>query len=190
MRGGSRPSLPFFDVEVTIHDREFDVSEHHKPTFWGARLHFKITAPMPWKRGIITCLMHCAYSYSSNDPLLETEINFIISLFKRNGYPTSFILKVIDRFINIFTNNNQQFSTDSPNSTHNSNPYLTLPYIGTPSIKLGKLIDALSRDRLSTDIRIAKQTFEIIFHFNLKYSLCALFCSNIVLVTRTRHTSV
>ena len=135
---------------------------------------------MSWKRGLNNCLLHRAYLYSSNDSLLKTEINCIISLFKRNGYPISFILNVIDKFKNKFKNLNRQFPTDFSNNTPNLNPYLTLPYVGTPSIKFSKRLAALFRDRLNTDIKIAYQTFKKISCFNLKSPLPALSCSNVV----------
>ena len=82
-------SLPFLDVEVTIRDRKFNIRMHHKRTFTGVLLHCNSIASLTCKRGLITCLLHNAYSYSSKDSSLKTEINFIILLFKRNEYPTS-----------------------------------------------------------------------------------------------------
>ena len=75
-----------------------------------------------------------------------------------------------------FNNHNQQSPFDSPNI----NPYLTLPYIGTPSIKFHKRIALLFRNRLGTDIKIIYQTFKIISCFNLNFPLPAFFCSNVV----------
>ena len=80
--------LQFIDVEVTIRDRKINIRVHHKRTFTNVLLHFNIIAPLSWKRGLITCLSHSAYSYSSKVSSLEIEINFIIFLY-RNGYPTS-----------------------------------------------------------------------------------------------------
>ena len=125
-------------------------------------IHFHSIAPFLWKRGLISCLLHCAYLYSSNNSLLKTEINCIISLFKRNSYPISFILNVIDKFKNKFKNQNQQFPSNFFNNTSNLNLDLTLPYIGTPSIKFSKRLAALFCNRLSTDIKIVYQTFKII----------------------------
>ena len=150
----SGPSLPFLDVEQASCDGEFNISVYRKPTFTGVLLYFNSIAPLSWKRGLINCLLHRAHLYSSNDSLLKTEINRIISLFKRNRYPISFILNVIDKFKNKFKNQNQQFPTDSSNNTSNLNFYSTLPYIGTLSIKSRKRLAALFRDRLSTDTKI------------------------------------
>ena len=75
-----------------------------------------------------------------------------------------------------FNNHNQQSPFDSPNF----NPYLTLPYIGTPSIEFHKRIALLFRNRLGTDIKIVHQTFKIISYFNLNFPLPAFFCSNVV----------
>ena len=47
-------------------------------------------------------------------------------------------------------------------------------------VTIGKRIAALFRDRLGTDIKITYQTFKIISYFNLKFSLPALFCLNVV----------
>ena len=105
----SGPSLPFLDVQLTICDGEFNICVYRNPTFTGVLLHFNSIAPLSWQRGLINCLLHRAYLYSSNDSLLKTEINCIISLFKRNGYPISFILNVIDKFKNKFKNLNRQF---------------------------------------------------------------------------------
>ena len=122
-------------------------------------------APLSWKLGVITCLLYRAYLYSSNHLLLKTKINFINSLLKRNGYSISFFLNVIHKS-NKFSNHNQRSPADSP-TIH--------PYIGTPSIKFGKRIAALFRDRLGTDIKIAGQTFKIISYFKLKFSLPLFF---------------
>ena len=85
-----------------------------------------------------------------------------------------------NKFKNKFQNQNRQLPADSSNNTPNLNPSLTLPHIGTPSIKFGKHIAALFCNRLGTDIKIAYQTFKIISYFNLKFPLPALFCLNVV----------
>ena len=105
----SRPSLPFLDVEVTICDTELSGSEYRKQTFTGVLFHFNSIAPLFWKRGLITCLLHRGYLYSLNDSLLKTKINFVISLFNRNGYPISFTLNEIDKFKNKFNHHSKQF---------------------------------------------------------------------------------
>ena len=123
----SSPPLPFFDVELTICDAEFNVRVYRKPTFTGVLSHFNSIAPFSWKRDIITWFLHRAYLYSSNDSSLKTENNFIITLFKRNDYPISFILNMMDKFENKFNIYDRQFTADSSNNTTNLNPYLTLP---------------------------------------------------------------
>ena len=74
------PSLPFLDVEVTISDEEFDIC------LSSVLLYFNSIVPLSRKRGLITCLLHRAYSYSSNDSLLKTEIKFFF--FYSNGVDT------------------------------------------------------------------------------------------------------
>ena len=135
---------------------------------------------MSWKRDLITCLLHRADVYFSNGSLKKTKINFFTFLFKRNGYPISFTLDVINKFKNKFQNHNRQLPADSSNNTLNLNPSLTLPYIGTPSIKFSKHIAALFCDRLCTDIKNCYQTFEIVSYFNLKFPLPALSWLNVV----------
>ena len=73
----SSPSLPFLDVEVAICNGKFCISVYPQPTFTGVLLHFNSIAPLSWKRGLITCLLPCAYLYSSNYSLLKTETIFI-----------------------------------------------------------------------------------------------------------------
>ena len=146
-------SEPFLDVKLTICDGEFNICVYRKPTFTGVLIHFDGIAPLPWKQSFINCLLYGAYLYSSNDSLPKTKINCIIFLFKRNGYLISFILNVIHKFKNKFKNQNRQFPTDSLSNTPDLNLYLTLPYIGTPSIKFSKRLAALFHDRLSTDIK-------------------------------------
>ena len=86
---------------------------------------------------------------------MRTEIDFIMSFFKRNEYGTSFVFIVISRFMNKCNNHNQQSCTDSADNSSNLNRYVTVSYLDTPSIKLGKHIAALFRDRVGTDIKIA-----------------------------------
>ena len=64
----------------------------------------------------------------------QMDKTFLPRFNKPNKYTMSFVFTVIDRFKNKFNNHSQQFLADSPNTTTNLNPYLTLPYIGTPSI--------------------------------------------------------
>ena len=136
--------------------------------------------PLSWERCLVTCLLHRAYLYSSNDSLLKTEINSTIFLFKRNCYQISFIINVIDKFENKFNNNNRLFPADLPSNTSNLYHYLSLPYIGTPSIKSGKSIAALFSDKFGTNIKITYHTFKIVSYFYLKVFLPSLFCSNVV----------
>ena len=82
--------------------------------------------------------------------------------------------------MNKFNYHHQQSPNAFPNDTPNLSPYSPLPHIGTLSIKLGKNIAALLRDRMVTDIKLVYQTLKIISYFNLKYPLPALFCSNVV----------
>ena len=42
----SGPSLPFFDVELTICDGEFNIGIYRKPAFAGVLLHFNSIAPL------------------------------------------------------------------------------------------------------------------------------------------------
>ena len=64
-------SLPFLDVEKTIGDREFDVSctvfQLLPMYFNGNTYSGNGIAPLSWKRGLITCLLHRAYLYSLNE---------------------------------------------------------------------------------------------------------------------------
>ena len=75
------------DEEETICDGEFDVSVYRKPTVSGVLLHWDSVEILSWKQGLINGLLRRGSSYSFNDLFLKTEINFFISLFKRNGYP-------------------------------------------------------------------------------------------------------
>ena len=64
--------------------------------------------------------------------------------------------------MNKFNNHNQQSLAESPNNTLNLKNYLIHSYISSRSVKLGKGIAALMRDRLGIDIKIAYQTIKII----------------------------
>ena len=136
--------------------------------------------PLSWERCLVTCLLHRAYLYSSNDSLLKTEINSTIFLFKRNCNQISFIINVIHKFENKLTTITDYSPPDLPSNTSNLYHYLSLPYIGTLSIKSGKSIAVLFSDRLGTDIKITYHTFKIVSYFYLKVFLPSLFCSNVV----------
>ena len=66
----------------------------------------------------------CLFVYINRLITQTQKINFIISLFKRYGYQTFYILK--DQFANKFNKHNQQLPIDFPNNTPSLNLCLCL----------------------------------------------------------------
>ena len=87
-------SLPFLDVNVEFSNGTPVFSVFRKPTHTGLLLNFTACCPIAWKRSLVRCLIMRAFSICSNWTLFHKEICNLRNIFKTNGYPFSFSIKL------------------------------------------------------------------------------------------------
>ena len=142
-------------------------------------------APSKWKKALIRGMVNRAYNLSSNIEYFESEVKNIQQILQKNGYPIRLIKKICDEFIESQDINANSFVT---NNCNNENPkrakdekvnYLTIPYVGKPSLKLQQKI---RKEMMKENIPIfaAYTTTKVGSYFNLKSKCANLFSSNVV----------
>ena len=126
--------ISFLDVLVHRHPNgEISTSVYRKPTFSGLYLKWDSFVPKRFKRGLVSCLLYCAWRLCSSYELLHHEIDFIETTLLSNGYPLSFLSSCINNFLKKNLSN-----SPVPLPTYGSEKrksFLTLPYCGKNSLK-------------------------------------------------------
>ncbi|CAH8568118.1 unnamed protein product [Dicrocoelium dendriticum] len=84
-------SMSYLDVQISRRsDGSVQRSVHRKTTWNGQYTHFASFVPLSQKRKLVRCLTERARRICSED-MLSDELNFVRSLFDRNGYPERFV---------------------------------------------------------------------------------------------------
>ena len=89
----------FLDIKITKELNSFSTSVYRKPTFSGLFTNFDSFIPLSYKTGLIWSLLYRAFSLCSSFELFHQEILKSKDIFKRNGYPTSFIDNCVKRVL-------------------------------------------------------------------------------------------
>ena len=137
-------SLPFLDVNVIRDVNMFMTSIYRKPTFSGVYTNYDSYLPTIYKQSLVSTLLFRAYTICSNWNLVSCEMNNIKSIMLKNGYPESFIDRLISSFISKLYSKKQQPPDDNPKKSFQ----IFLPYLGTFSKRIEKKIKASLRTNL------------------------------------------
>ena len=92
--------MSFLDIKITRELNSFSTSVYRKPTFSGVFTNFDSFIPLSYKTGLIWSLLYRAFSLCSSFELFHQGILKLKDIFKRNGYPTSFVDNCVKRFLN------------------------------------------------------------------------------------------
>ena len=123
--------MSFFNIKITRELNSFSTSVYHKPTFSGVFTNFDSFSPLSNKTGLIWSLLYRAFSLCSSFELFHQEILKLKDIFKRNGYPTSFIDNCVERFLDKVFIKKKSFLTASKKEL-----VCVLPFIGKKSLQL------------------------------------------------------
>ena len=121
--------MSFLDIKITRELNSFSTSVYCKPTFSGVFTNFGSFIPLSCKTGLIWSLLYRAFSLCSSFELLHQEILKLKDIFKRNGYPISFIDKCVKRFLDKIFIEKKTFLTSSKKQL-----VCVLPFIGKKSL--------------------------------------------------------
>ena len=108
----------------------FTAKVFRKTTYTGLILNFTAMCPKKWKVGLIHCLLHRAYTISSDWNLFSQEIDFLKDIFTKNGYPVDLFFSCLKKFLNVKCGDIKmdKISDDKVETI------FSIPYIGLPSV--------------------------------------------------------
>ena len=136
-------SLPFLDIKINQNqDGTLTTSVFRKPTYSGLYLNWRSYVPKQYKLGLVRCLLHRAWSICSSSELFESEVSFIRSILRANGYPLNFLNSCIIKF------KKMKHNDIVPDSGVQFGPklkdvYINLPFKGEQSSKIKKQLSRL-----------------------------------------------
>ena len=134
--------------------------------------------PVQWKTGLVLGLLHRAFLVCSSWSLLHAEIEKIIDILKSNGYPHSFLYRIVRQFLNKkFQTSNTHQTNQIPESTKKYT--FSIPFLGTPSLLLKKKLVKIFQ-RYSFKINVVFHSFKVRNYFSLKDKSNRLLRSSLV----------
>ena len=159
--------LPFLDTCVSLPSKEGDTyttKVFRKSTYTGLMLNFSCLCPKKWKFGLVQCLLHRAYLISSDWHIFSKEIDFLKSVFVKNGYPVDFFFACVNKFLN----NKYDTVSNAKIVEEKVETIFFVPYVGLPSMIFGRKIRELLSRNYGIDVRIVYSTFKVKNYFSLK----------------------
>ena len=146
-------TLPFLDVEITKTDTEFLTGTYRKPTFSGIYSNYRSFIPIEYKFGLVTTLLYRSFELVSDYVKLDSEIENLKEILKRNRYPNGFIDKVIYKFLHIKSTPKTMIPTVPRRKIR-----IVLPFLGQTSCTIKKKLKQLFRMIPSCQLEVIYQT--------------------------------
>ena len=176
-------TLPFLDTEICIKNGNFESWVYRKKTNTNVILNCFSLCPNTWKRGLVACFLHRAWTVCSTRALFLQEVNKLREMFTKNGYHVNFFNKLYKSFMlkkqNIVTN--QDISLTSMSSDDESKFYvIVIPFVGKPSLLFKKRLASIFKDCLDVTVRSVFDSFKVKNYFSLKSKTPAYLISNVV----------
>ena len=113
---------------------------------------------------------------SSNWSIFSQEIEFLKTVFVKNGYPVDFFYSCVNKFLN----NKHDVNSNVKVSEEKVEAMFSIPYIGLPSVIYGRKICKLFKMYYGIDIRIVFTTFKVRNYFSLKSRTPVSLLSNVI----------
>ena len=156
--------MSFLDIKITRELNSF-IFVYRKPTFSGVFTNFDSFIPLSYKTGLIWSLLCRAFSLCSSFELFHQEILKLKDIFKRNGYPTSFIDNCVKTFLDTVFIKKKTFLTASKKQL-----VCVLPFIGKKSLQLrSRLVKSIQGNLQFWSLKVVFQSpcklRSLLFHF-------------------------
>ena len=172
-------SISFLDCWIDITDNNVTCSIYRKPTYTNLILSYFASCPFSWKKGLIYCLLHRAYTLSSSWELINTEISNLKNIFSLNGYPLNLFYNCVNSFLNKRFPDNH--SSSSPIIHTPPNIVFSIPFVGKHSVTFKRTILKLCRQYFkSVTFDCTFSSFKVSNYFVLKPCVPKLLSSGVV----------
>ena len=146
-------TLPFLDVEVTLHDCFIETWVYRESTNTGVLMNFNAVAPVQWKRSLITCLLNRAFIVCSTYVLFHDEVKRLKAIIISNAYPADFFDNVSRRFLQSL-GGSQVGAVSETTCSEEPCVYLRVVYVGGPSHNFGKRLGTLICDKYGVEVKV------------------------------------
>jgi len=154
-------TINFLNVNIISENNKFIFNLYHKPSFSGRYLHFLSNHPNIHKRGMIYGLVDKMWRLS-HPKFHQTNLEHIIKILLKNGYPINYIFKNINNRLTFLLNN----TTNVLNRTNNQNNeaqkkkvFLKIPYINNTT---NKFLNVAKKHELNTIFTVDNKLTKII----------------------------
>ena len=157
--------LPFLDVNVYRDTDKFSSTVHRKHTFSGVFTNYNAFMPEIYKTGLISTLLYRAYMINSSFLTLHDEVEKLKKIFRKNGYPMSFIDKCVFAFFNKI-----YLKKDPVHTVPKKEFVMVLPFLGSVSWNVKNNLMRSFRNNLPfCNLKIVfKTTNRLSSYFNFK----------------------
>lgn len=129
MEEGVDNKINFLDTTIIVKDNNIIFDWFHKPTYSGRYLNFESRHPLCQKRGTVISLIDRAFRLSH--PIFhQKNLEFVVCILLRNGYPLSFIFSILAERIKtlIFSGDNDKNTETNITDTH-TKFFFNIPYV-------------------------------------------------------------
>ena len=130
-------------------------------------------APTKWKFGLILCLLNRVWDICSSVTYFDQEVSKLQKMFASNGYPVQFFKSALERF-------RKSKTKSKDTNSENDLVSIKIPFIGSPSIKLSKLLSDIFNDTFGITLSPVFTSFKVKNYFSLKSRTPKFLCTNVV----------
>ena len=173
-------SIAFLDTYISVADGQFTSNVYRKVTNTNVLLNALAVCPEEWKRGIIYCFLHRAWTVCSSRHLFNLEVSKLIDIFTSNGYTLSFVKRIVHRFVTKKETGPTNSLNDSEEEDEPTRFVMMIPFAGKPSLLFKRQISKIFKDKLDVELRCVFQSFRVSNYFSLKSQSAACLLSNVV----------
>ena len=174
-----KSSISFLDTHISLptNDGEtFTSRVFRKATYTGLLLNFDAICPKRWKVGLVKCLIHRAYLICSSWKLFTEEIEYLRTIFVKNGYPEHIFWSCVRSFVH-----NRFKRTAKDNIKQDGvETIFCIPYLGLPSMVYGRKIREQFKSFFGIDVKIVFKSYKVKDCFSLKCQTPLPLLANVV----------
>ena len=123
-------NFSFLDIEVIREQGKFSTTIYCKPTFSGVHCNFESFLPSVYKFGMVYTLVHKCFLICSDWTKFHAELTLLKKIFRKNGYPESFIDKCFKKFLD-----NIHLVKEKVPTVERKRLLLVLSYLGVISLQ-------------------------------------------------------
>ena len=157
--------LPFLDTKIELPNNineNINCKIYRKPTNTDVIINYNAFCPSKWKTGVMLCFLNRAYNVCNSWNLFDEEVNNLLSIFSKNGYPKSFFDNCVKNFLD------KKFcEVDAISEPESDVITMCIPYFGNQSLLYKKQMTNCFK-KIGCNLRVVFKSFRVRNYFSLK----------------------